>query len=1002
MKNLKKLVSVVLAVSMLLSVMAFSVSAATFADVADTDSAYEAVEVLAALKILEGKEAGSFDPAGDIKRSEFAAVVCRAMNEEASAKGSVGGTSFADVAADHWAAGYINWAAQRGIVNGRDENTFDPDAPVSYQEAVKMLVVALGFEVMAQKKGGYPTGYMVVGSSYGITKGVSMNPATGNASRADVAKLVYNALDCPLMDTAFISLSDEDEYLVYDGGVKANGERRTLLSYYHNIAKVKAVVDETFKTDETLINNKGEKSVKLDITNYYKFTEVAVEELIDANIAVVEGESLPSIKVLAFDEASDFVGYTVIAYLAQNEDNKVELVALVADSKSVELLEINDFDLISTATVAENGNINFEYYENADTSIKTPLKFVNNADLDIYVNGKVSESASIANLAATGASKAVLLKNENDLVSKVFLTVYNYYLVESVDAAKEIIRAEGKNFRLSEDDNNEIFSYNIYKDGAAIGLEDIAAGDLLNVVTTRAMSGDVLVYDFYVTSNTIEGTVDSVSYADDEGTIEIYEINGVEYLALDPTLDLSAGETGSFIVTIDGKLFDAEITKSFSANYAFILDIGKATSPNTLVEGTWKIELLSKDNTVAIKDVAKKVNFNGVRVEKATLDAKMNTLYDLIYTTAVVNEETEETVTVLIDNSTVIDNLADRMITYKETDGVITDIITTADDIDVADINTGFYRPTADKFDGYTINADSVLFSVPVNVVGEDEAAVYTVDTDAAQVYPFSNLRDDKPYDGYIYDIDTRSDRTFGAALTYTEMEFAGQVAPFAILKAVSSGLDQSGNITNMVTLYQSGEEKKIPVSVEATEGYVASLTAGATVYGDIIHYTTNANGEMDAAMLVYDYSEKALAADLNDLNPDITYEIGLVEDISAKAIGLIKAVGADPDYLTWDLDETSTNVVFDVAKAANSINNAFKAYVEDRDYLEEYDYEFVEADWDDDEETPDSTEKVFKSAAYILVTRLVQDDIVDVVAYKYDAKDEAISAFLADFFPLA
>ena len=69
MKNLKKLMSVVLTVAMLLSLVATSVGAATFTDVAENDAAYTAVEVLAALDILEGKEEGNFDPEADLKRS---------------------------------------------------------------------------------------------------------------------------------------------------------------------------------------------------------------------------------------------------------------------------------------------------------------------------------------------------------------------------------------------------------------------------------------------------------------------------------------------------------------------------------------------------------------------------------------------------------------------------------------------------------------------------------------------------------------------------------------------------------------------------------------------------------------------------------------------------------------------------------------------------------------------------------------------------------------------
>ena len=158
MKNLKKLVAVVLTLAMIISSLAVSVSASIYSDV-DTSSSYaEAVDILSSLNILKGDDEGKFNPDSDIKRSEFAAVVARALGQENAANGAKGFSKFADVSVEHWAVGYINWAAQQGIVNGRDANTFDPDSPVKYQEAVKMLVAAIRYEPIAYVSGRYAIG----------------------------------------------------------------------------------------------------------------------------------------------------------------------------------------------------------------------------------------------------------------------------------------------------------------------------------------------------------------------------------------------------------------------------------------------------------------------------------------------------------------------------------------------------------------------------------------------------------------------------------------------------------------------------------------------------------------------------------------------------------------------------------------------------------------------------------------------------------------------------
>ncbi len=159
MKNLKKLVSVIVTLAMLISSFAAVSVSAAYADVDETNSYYKAIEVLSGLGVVKGDDEGNFNPTSDIKRSEMVALICRAKGEEAIAQ-AAGGASFADVDADHWAAGYIAWGVASNIINGVGDNKFDPDASVKFQDAVVMILRALGYERIAQRaeNGGYPTG----------------------------------------------------------------------------------------------------------------------------------------------------------------------------------------------------------------------------------------------------------------------------------------------------------------------------------------------------------------------------------------------------------------------------------------------------------------------------------------------------------------------------------------------------------------------------------------------------------------------------------------------------------------------------------------------------------------------------------------------------------------------------------------------------------------------------------------------------------------------------
>lgn len=110
----------------------------TFADAAD--HVYrEAVEALAARKIVDGKGDGLFHPDDGLTRAEFAAIAVRAL-------GLTGQTTdaFPDVAADAWYAPYVGAAHAHGLINGKGDGSFDPEGPITRQEAAVLVTRAAG------------------------------------------------------------------------------------------------------------------------------------------------------------------------------------------------------------------------------------------------------------------------------------------------------------------------------------------------------------------------------------------------------------------------------------------------------------------------------------------------------------------------------------------------------------------------------------------------------------------------------------------------------------------------------------------------------------------------------------------------------------------------------------------------------------------------------------------------------------------------------------------
>jgi len=113
-------------------------------------------------------------------------------------------TEFTDVSDTHWASKYIAQAAAFGVINGMGDGTFAPDEYVTYQQAMKMIVCALGYGVDAERKGGYPHGYVMTAMNLGLTPSKAI--MTESADRGEIMIMLAKALDVPVM------VMVEDEY----------------------------------------------------------------------------------------------------------------------------------------------------------------------------------------------------------------------------------------------------------------------------------------------------------------------------------------------------------------------------------------------------------------------------------------------------------------------------------------------------------------------------------------------------------------------------------------------------------------------------------------------------------------------------------------------------------------------------------------------------------------------------------------------------------------------
>ena len=113
---------------------------------------------------INGYEDNTFKPDGDMSRAEAAAIFARLI-ADAKTETISGKATFTDIDKNGWYADYIGYLAKYKVIEGYNDGTFKPDAPVSRAEFVAMSVryYSLFNEV---KKGGYTVKYTDVSKKY--------------------------------------------------------------------------------------------------------------------------------------------------------------------------------------------------------------------------------------------------------------------------------------------------------------------------------------------------------------------------------------------------------------------------------------------------------------------------------------------------------------------------------------------------------------------------------------------------------------------------------------------------------------------------------------------------------------------------------------------------------------------------------------------------------------------------------------------------------------------
>ena len=350
MKNLKKVLALVLAFACAFTMFA---GAASYSDKADI-KATTAVDMLSSLGVIQGYEDGSFKPNTTVTRAQMAKMIFTIMNggnDNANAYASLP-TKFTDLPTAAWAQGYVRYLQNTGIIAGKSVTKFAPNDTVTGLEAAKMVLVAAGYN--AQKAGLTGAAWAQNTMKYGQLNNLFEDvDADLNAAlpRQYAAQILYNALD---MKRVVWSNDIND----FKNATDVSGEK-TIGEKYMDLYKTSAEVLTSVK------KTSGKDTYEIKLADKVKYADDKKEQ---------EFTKVPT-------DVSDLLGLKVKVLVRVKTNGDQDVYGVYAD---------DDSKVIATGTVGQLENVSSDSMKTKMNGTEYKLDKANNTLKVIYANKGVS------------------------------------------------------------------------------------------------------------------------------------------------------------------------------------------------------------------------------------------------------------------------------------------------------------------------------------------------------------------------------------------------------------------------------------------------------------------------------------------------------------------------------------------------------------------------------------------------------------------------------------
>ena len=498
-----------------------------------------------------------------INRGEFAVLTAKLMGEEVS--GREVSSSFSDISEYYLYKNEIETVKEYGLMTGYGDK-FEPVKPVTLQEALKVLVTLAGYGELAEKKGGYPAGYINVASALKLTKGIKSSFYNG-FDKETAYRLAFNLLEVPVFEMGSITANGDIEY---------NQSADTYGKEHFGIVKIWGRVTASEVSALSGYTVAGENRVTIGNTSYY-----------------------------AKEYVSEYLGHYVDAYIREVAEKEYEVIYCETDDNS-DYIRIDKEDVVSVIGFDASDAPQYKRHPKlAYTRDGSGLRTLSiGGNLEVSYNGVITTDIENSDFTDNSGYVDVIDTDNDNIYDFVSITNYVNYVVERIDTANNrlVFKDGAGDFKL---DDQDIVS--VSSGGRTINYGDILLNSVISVRTAKVKAGQTIsdspVIYIDMSTDKIEGKSTVLSTDDNEVTV-----NGIVY-EYDKAIenDFILGVDFKYLLDAFGKIAYIEKIKSDEGEYYFFTKFALSGAVNKKLQ----FQFVDMNGKVVVFDMPDKLTYTG-------------------------------------------------------------------------------------------------------------------------------------------------------------------------------------------------------------------------------------------------------------------------------------------------------------------------------------------------------------------------------------------------------